>query len=129
MITPFCAFIDKPAGKVGETDHVGNVPLTVGVRTVLESKVRLIVDGEYAIEAICTGAEEIVTVAVSVPAEFVAKTENWVAAKSAVGVPVITPVEVFKLNPLGKLGLTPQVVANPPEFFGVKERIATLVAS
>ena len=36
-----------------------------------------------------------------------------------VGVPVIAPVPVFKLNPLGNAGLTEYDVAAPPLLLGV----------
>ena len=49
---------------------------------------------------------ETFTVAVVLPALLVAVTVKSVGADIAVGVPVITPVEVFKLRPAGSVGAT-----------------------
>jgi hypothetical protein len=54
-----------------------------------------------------------VTVAVVEPAEFEAVTRYGVFAEIAVGVPEIVPVELFRLNPAGKAGLTEYEVTVP----------------
>ena len=47
---------------------------------------------------------------------------------TAVGVPVITPVVVLRVNPAGKPGVTDQETTVPPEFVGAAgDIVASLV--
>lgn len=119
----------KPIGNEGEIDHVGNVPDTVGICSLKTSSVKETVDGLYKIEAITAAAEDKLMTAVSDPDAFVAVTVKGALVKSDAGVPVISPVEVEKDNPLGKEGLMLHVAARPPIFDGFNDRIATLVAN
>ena len=55
---------------------------------------------------------------VALPHEFVAVTVYVADAVAVVGDPVIAPVPVFKLKPVGKAGLTEYEVAIPPLLLG-----------
>jgi hypothetical protein len=44
---------------------------------------------------------------------------------TAVGVPLITPVPLFSVNPAGSAGLTPYAATAPPLFVGVSGFTAT----
>ena len=55
---------------------------------------------------------------VVLPHELVAVTVYVAVAVKVVGVPVIKPVVVFKLNPAGKAGLTEYDVGEPPLLLG-----------
>lgn len=58
-------------------------------------------------------------VAELLPLTFVAVIVTLTAAAATVGVPEITPVELFSVNPVGKVPeVTLQVVAAPPVFVG-----------
>ena len=61
---------------------------------------------------------------VVLPHEFVAVTVYVAVAVKVVGVPVITPVPVFKLNPTGKAGLTEYDVGATPPLLGEFVEIA-----
>ena len=52
------------------------------------------------------------------PHELAAVTVYVAVAVAAVGVPVITPVLVFKLNPVGNAGLTEYDEGTPPPLLG-----------
>ena len=66
-----------------------------------------------------------VTVAVSVPPEFVAVIVYTINTESVVEVPEITPVLVSKLIPVGSVGDIDQDVTAPPLLVGVTVDIAT----
>lgn len=66
----------------------------------------------------------IVTVAVSLPPALVAVTVYAAEETTAVGVPLIWPVDESMLMPLGRGGETDQVVTVPPLEVGVTEVIA-----
>ena len=55
---------------------------------------------------------------VVLPHELVAVTVYVATAVAVVGVPVITPVPVFRLNPAGNAGLTEYEVGAPPPLLG-----------
>ena len=65
-----------------------------------------------------------VTVAVSLPPALVAVTVYAAEETTAVGVPLIWPVDESMLMPLGRGGETDQVVTVPPLEVGVTEVIA-----
>ena len=65
-----------------------------------------------------------VTVAVSLPPALVAVTVYAAEETTAVGVPLIWPVDESMLMPLGRGGETDQVVTIPPLEVGVTEVIA-----
>jgi hypothetical protein len=65
-----------------------------------------------------------VIVAVPPPEILVAVIVYVLALEVTVGVPDITPVEVFKDKPAGKDGLIDQLAAAPPVLVGVSEAIA-----
>lgn len=65
-----------------------------------------------------------VTVAVSLPPALVAVTVYAAEETTAVGVPLIWPVDESMLMPLGRGGETDQVVTVPPFEVGVTEVIA-----
>jgi hypothetical protein len=47
LITPVLALIERPAGRLGITEYVSTVPVTVGVRLLIAvPTVPLIVEGE-----------------------------------------------------------------------------------
>ena len=58
------------------------------------------------------------------PVAFVAVIVYDADAADAVGVPLSTPVEAFKVSPAGNAGETVQFVDAPPEFVGVNDVIA-----
>jgi len=64
-----------------------------------------------------------VTVAVSLPPALVAVTVYAAEETTAVGVPLIWPVDESMLMPLGRGGETDQVVTVPPLEVGVTEVI------
>ena len=64
------------------------------------------------------------TVDVVLPPLLVAVMVYVVAALAAVGVPLMTPVVVFKLKPAGKAGLILYETTAPPPTVGVKLLIA-----
>jgi hypothetical protein len=69
-------------------------------------------------------AIEIVKLKVVAVAEFASVTRTWTARFSTfVGVPLITPVEVFRLRPEGRVPLTRENVVGvaPPEALIVRE--------
>jgi hypothetical protein len=58
------------------------------------------------------------TTAVALPPVLVAMTVNLVMEVTAVGVPLMPPVAVLKLNPAGSAGLTLYEVTAPPMLVG-----------
>ncbi len=61
----------------------------------------------------------IVTVAVALPPEFIAKTVYVLVEDNTVGVPEISPVEVANTSPVGNVGEIDQEVTVPPVYCGV----------
>lgn len=125
LMTPVEVLRVNPAGNAGDTDQLEiGPPVLVGVSGVIATFVVAVnVVGEYEIAGANTTA--IVTVSVSVPCAFVAVISYVAAAETAVGVPLITPVEAFSTNPVGRAGVTVHEDAVPPVLTGVRELIAT----
>ena len=65
-----------------------------------------------------------VTVAVSLPPEFVAVTVYVVAVLSSVGVPEMVPSVVLKVRPAGRVAEMVHDVMSPPFTVGVTEVMA-----
>ena len=68
-----------------------------------------------------------VTVAVSVPPLFDAVIVYTVDGDTTVGVPLITPVDVSILRPVGRLGEIDHVATGPPVEVGVMVFICRLI--
>ena len=68
-----------------------------------------------------------VTVAVSVPPLFDAVIVYTVDGETTVGVPLITPVDVSILRPVGRLGEIDHVATGPPVEVGVMVFICRLI--
>jgi hypothetical protein len=68
-----------------------------------------------------------VTVAVSVPPLFDAVIVYTVDGETTVGVPLITPVDVSMLRPVGRLGEIDHVATGPPVEVGVMVFICRLI--
>jgi hypothetical protein len=100
--------MDSPAGSDGETDHVVTVPpVVVGVVVFIVVPFVSVKElGLYVMEVGATSLTTIVRVAVSVPAVLVAVTVYDAEEATAVGVPLMVPVTVFKINPEGSEGET-----------------------
>ena len=65
-----------------------------------------------------TSLTTIVRLAVSVPAVFVAVTVYWAEAATAVGVPLMVPVAVFRFRPEGSEGETEYESTVPAKMVG-----------
>ena len=117
---------DSPAGREGETDQaVTGPPLEDGVTAVIAVPfVKVKEFGLYEIEDGATSLTSIVTVAVSLPPVLLPVTVYVADDVTAVGVPLISPVEVSKDKPAGKDGETDQEVTGPPLVDGVTAVIA-----
>lgn len=89
--------------------------------------VALTIDGAPGTVTLLTTVIDIVAVAESVA--LVARTVNVVADNVPVGVPLITPVEVENVRPVGRVGVIDQEETAPPELAGVTSDIATPVVS
>lgn len=91
LITPVLVFKESPDGRDGEILHeVAVSPAFIGVSEVIVvPTTALIVEGVYEIIGTSWTATEMVTVLVSLPAEFVAVTTKFVDDNVAVGVPEI----------------------------------------
>ena len=98
---------ERPAGKDGETDHEVIVPPpTVGVSVVIVVPFSKVSELEpYAIVG-ATSLTTIVIVAVSVPPVLVAVIVYEALEVTAVGVPLIAPVDVSRDKPAGRDGET-----------------------
>jgi hypothetical protein len=57
-----------------------------------------------------------IKLAVVIPPLLIPTTVNTVGGKVAVGIPLIVPVVVFKLTPVGKLGVIPKLEIESPEY-------------
>ena len=71
-----------------------------------------------------TSLTTIVRLAVSVPAVFVAVTVYWAEAATAVGVPLMVPVAVFRFRPEGSEGETEYESTVPAKMVGETACIA-----
>ena len=111
---------DNPAGKDGETDQEVIVPPpTVGVSVVMVvpfSKVREVEPYEMVG---ATSLTTMVMLAVSLPPVLVAVTVYIVEEETAVGVPLISPVDVLNVKPAGTDGDIDQETTAPPVDVGV----------
>jgi hypothetical protein len=114
-ITPVVVFSVRPAGNPGLIEYVTAPTKPVGVNAVVAVKgtvlvpVRACVVGDNSPTAAVTVK---LTVAVAVPAVApVPVTLKLVDANVTVGVPEITPVEVFSVRPAGNPGLIEYVTA------------------
>ena len=98
--------IDSPAGSEGDTDQVVTVPpVVVGVVVfIVVPLVNVKELGLYVIDVGATSLTTIVRVAVSVPAVLVAVTVYEEEEATAVGVPLMVPLPVFKDKPEGSEG-------------------------
>ena len=114
-MAPVEEFRDKPAGRDGETDHEVMVPPpTVGVSVVMVvpfSKVRVLEPYEMVG---ATSLTTMVMLAVSVPPVLVAVIVYVAEEVTAVGVPLMAPVEVSSDNPAGSDGDTEYDTTAPP---------------
>ena len=121
---------DKPAGSVGETDHEVTVPpLEVGAVVVIAVPfVRVNGLPLYAIEG-ATSLTVMVTDAEALPPVFVAVIVNVVEDVIAVGVPLISPVEVSKDKPAGSVDEIDHVSTAPPSAVGVTAVMAESLVS
>ena len=126
LISPVEVSKDNPAGRDGETDQdVTGPPLVDGVTAVIAVPlVRVNELGLYEIEEGATSFTSIVTEAVSLPPVLDAVIVYVADDVIAVGVPLISPVEVSRDNPAGRAGETDQEVTGPPLEDGVTAVIA-----
>ena len=120
-IAPVEVSKDKPAGSVGVTDQeVIAPPLAVGVAVVMVTS--FVNEKGLPLKATDAGAASLttmVTVVVALPPVLVAVTVYAAEDVITVGVPEISPVEVSKMRPVGRLGETCQVTTSPPLEVGV----------
>ena len=116
----------RPTGSSGETDQDTTVPpLEVGVIATIGTflvSVRLLTLYDTAVGGASLTRIEIVVVAL--PPVLVAVTVYCVDEETAVGVPLIAPVEVSKDNPAGTDGEIDQLVTAPPLVVGTAGIIA-----
>ena len=126
LISPVEVSKDNPAGRDGETDQeVTGPPLADGVTAVIAVPfVKVKEFGLYEIEDGATSLTSIVTVAVSLPPVLDAVIVYVADDVTAVGVPLISPVEVSKDKPAGRDGETDHDVTGPPLEDGVTAVIA-----
>ena len=112
---------DNPAGSDGEIDQLVIVPpFTVGVAVVMAVPlVKLNVLGLYVRDEGATSLTTIVTVTVSLPPVLVAVMVYEADVVTAVGVPLIAPVEESRASPAGRDGDVDHEVTVPPVEVGV----------
>ena len=130
-IAPVDESKDKPAGSDGDTDQEVIVPpLTVGVTVVIaEPLVSVNELGLYAKDDGATSLMTMVTVAVSLPPVLLAVMVSEAEDVTAVGVPLIAPVDESKDKPAGSEGDTDHEVMVPPLTVGVVVVIAVPLVS
>jgi hypothetical protein len=126
LIAPVDESKASPAGRDGETDQEVIVPpLDVGVVVdIAVPFVNVNVLGEYAIVDGAISFTVMVKVAVSLPPVLLAVTVYVADEDTAVGVPLIAPVEESKDKPAGRDGETDHEVTVPPVIDGVAVVIA-----
>jgi hypothetical protein len=120
-IVPFAALIDNPVGSAGEIDQVVTVPpLLDGVTEVIsESLVNDKKLGLYVTEDGAKSMTSIVTAAVSVPPLLDAVIVYSVDSETALGVPLISPLDGLNNSPEGSAGEIDQVATGPPVEVGL----------
>tara|TARA_B000000475_G_scaffold243877_1_gene216017 strand:- start:620 stop:1081 length:462 start_codon:yes stop_codon:yes gene_type:complete len=115
--TPVAVSNARPAGRLGVIVHeiISPCPVKVGDNGRALEAVLLVIPKSSGVYAILGSSSIIVMLryVVEVPPVFVAETVNMVRASNSVGVPLITPVEVSKARPLGKLGVMVQETISP----------------
>ena len=121
LIAPVEESKDNPAGSDGEIDQLVIVPpFTVGVAVVMAVPlVKLNVLGLYVRDEGATSLTTIVTVTVSLPPVLVAVMVYEADVVTAVGVPLIAPVEESRASPAGRDGDVDHEVTVPPVEVGV----------
>lgn len=127
MITQVVLLMDNPVGKVGaERQDVGEFPVSVGVsEDIAAFWLNVYGDPVYEIPgAIAVAVIVIFRVVVPVPAEFEAVITYAVDDCTDDGVPLMAQLEVFKVNPVGKVGELTQLVRGVAVIVGVCVEIA-----
>ena len=116
LIAPVDVSNVKPAGTDGEIDHDTTAPpVDVGVAVVIaESFVKVNGLPLYATFVGTASFTVMVTLAVSLPPVLLAVMVYEVEEVTAVGVPLIAPVEVSRDNPAGRDGDTEYETTVPP---------------
>ena len=131
LISPVVVLKARPAGRVGEIDHVATgPPLAVGVTGVMVVPFSSV--SELGVKATPDGAAtmtSIVTVVVALPPEFAAVTVYTADELRTVGVPEMAPVELSKARPAGSDGVTDQSITAPPLDVGVTVVMAESLVS
>ena len=121
LMAPLEESSDKPAGSEGETDQLVTVPpLEVGVTVVIA--VPLVSVNEFGLYDKEEGAMSLTTMVTSsvvLPPVLVAVTVYVAEDVTAVGVPLMAPVEESRESPAGSDGETDQEVTFPPLEVGV----------
>jgi hypothetical protein len=125
-MAPVAVLKESPPGSVGEIDHEVTVPpLELGVEVVMaESFVNVNGFPLYTIEDGITSLTVMVTVAVELPPVLLAVTVYCAEEDTAVGVPLMVPVELENRRPAGKVGEITHEVTAPPPALGVAEVMA-----
>ncbi len=108
LMAPVDESRDRPAGREGETDHDVMVPpLAVGVTVVMAVPlVKVNEFGLYVKDDGATSLTTMVTSAVVLPPVLVTVTVYVAEEVTAVGVPLISPVDVLSERPAGSEGDT-----------------------
>jgi len=130
LISPFEVSNVKPAGSVGVTDQEVTVPpLEVGAAVVIAVPfVRVNGLLLYATDG-ATSLTVMVTVAVVLPPVLFAVMVNVVVDVIAVGVPLISPVDVSNDKPAGSVAEIDHVSTAPPSAVGVTAVMAESLVS
>ena len=131
LIAPVEESSERPAGRVGETDHEVTVPpLAVGVTVVMAVPlVRVNEFGLYVRDEGATSFTTNVKVVVSLPPVLLAVTVYVAEEVTAEGVPEMAPVEESIERPAGRVGETDHEVTVPPLLVGVTVVMAVPLVS
>ena len=131
LMAPFEESSERPAGREGETDQEVTVPpLDVGVAVVIAVPlVRLNEFGLYVKDEGAISLTTISTSAVVLPPVLVAVTVYVAVDVTAVGVPLMAPVDESSDKPDGREGETDQEVTGPPLAVGVTVVMAVPLVS